>query len=85
MTTVQRKMIDDLRTALGQQADPEAIIQRLYDYGVLDDVLSRRYVVRREFMLRYSTTCETARSIHFELADEYGLSRQGVSLIVSGK
>jgi len=83
MTTVQRKMIEDLRATLGEQADPAAVVERLYQSGVMDDIMARRYVVRREFVLRYSGTEKSARCIHEDLAGEYGLTRRGVTFIVS--
>ena len=55
MTTVQRKMIEDLRATLGEQADPAAVVERLYESGVMDDIMARRYVVKLEFVLRYGT------------------------------
>ena len=83
MTTVQRKMIEDLRATLGEQADPAAVVERLYESGVMDDIMARRYVVKLEFVLRYGTNEKSARRTHEDIANDYGLTRTGVRLILS--
>lgn len=83
MTKVQRKMIEDLRETLGEKADPAEVVQRLYESGAIDDIMARRYVVKREFVRRYTSTDMCAHHVHEQLADEYGLTTRGVLFIVS--
>jgi hypothetical protein len=86
MTKVREHLSEALRKEIGECADPADVVSRLYDLGALDDSLSRRAVVRAEFPARYASCDRSAREIHGEIADEYGLSRERVGqLLRSGK
>ena len=82
MTRARAELIEHLRTKFGENADPAIVIDALFEEGVLDDVLARRYNIRMEFVRRYSTTDKSARTIHEDLAFEYSLTREGVGKII---
>ena len=82
MSRSREELVQHLRTRFGENTDPGRVIDALFEEGALDDVLARRFVVRTEFSKRYSSSDRSARCIQEELADEYGLTRVGVFLIV---
>ena len=63
----------------------EQAVDALFDRGALDGVLARRFLVSVEYERRYMSSDESARSIHEDLGAEYGLTRQQVHNVVSGK
>jgi hypothetical protein len=84
MSKFREHLSTTLRKEIGECADPAAIVDRLYELGALDDSLSRRAVVCAEFPTRYAACDRSARDIHGEIAEEYGLSRERVGQLLRG-
>lgn len=84
MSKVREQLSKALRNEVGECADPADVVGRLYDLGALDDSLSRRAVVRAEFPVRYASCDRSARDIHGEIAEEYGLTRERVGQLLRG-
>jgi len=82
MSKIKDKMIADLRATIGTSTDPAVVVECLYQHGVIDDVLCRRYVVRQEFTRIYGTTSHSARRICEDIGEEHGLTHQGVHKIL---
>lgn len=84
MSKVREQLSKALRKDVGERADPAEVVGRLYELGALDDSLSRRAVVRAEFPARYASCDRSAREIHGDLADEFGLTRERVGQLLRG-
>lgn len=84
MSKVRERLEQALREQVGETADPAKVLDALYQLGVVDDVLCRRGAVKVEFRRRYSKTRLCGREVMLDIADEFGLTRQGVHHILRG-
>ena len=62
--------------------DREEIIDTLYQSGALDDSLVRRAVVYEVFYDTLATSSQSTRSVEWDLAMQYDMSRSTVQYIV---
>lgn len=76
MTRVKTKLIEDIRRNLG--VDATSIVQYLYDFGTLDDCLARQHVAKTEVIRLMTTTDLSERTIHGDVAEDLGLTRERV-------
>ena len=74
-----------LRERFGPCADPVDVLDALLGSCPSGEVICRRYAVRHEFEHRFVKEPHSAHRIHEEIADKYGISRQGVANIVLGR
>lgn len=83
--SIKDKAKEALRRRLGDAADPGKVLDELIGGGMSGDNVVRRYAVRTEFERRFKEEPHSVNRIQEEIADEFGLSRQGVANIVLGK
>lgn len=76
---IRKRIKDDVLNKFGPMADPQRVIDYLYENGTLDDVLARKHMIRVELFRRLLT--ENIRMIQIEedLAEDFGCTRQFVN------
>ena len=82
MTKIRQELIELLKAKHGPDAKAEEIIDTLYQSGALDVSRVRRAVVYEVFYDTLATSSQSTRSVEWDLAMQYDMSRSTVQYIV---
>jgi hypothetical protein len=82
MSKAKQRLVEVLRSKMGDTVTPERMVDEFYRMGLIDDVTARNALVHEAFLYRLASTATSTRQVEFDVAYEYGVTRSTIQYIL---